>query len=251
MKLHLLGIATAAMVSGASLAYAADPLIDLPTGDKIVGSVAFTTQYYARGLRQTNEGTPAVQGSLEYDHSSGVYLGVWGSNVSEEVIGSGAGIEMDFSAGYRGTIGSPKFTYDLGLVYYYYPGAKDVSLESDWLDFKVAAGYDFGVAQTMFTVLASPDFQYESGAAVYVAGDVTVPLGKSFAVFLHAGYQWVDDNVRFGYADWFDYSVGVGTNLVGLDLKLQFIGTSLDKNEVPAGGGGEREAVVFTVSKSF
>lgn len=248
MKLHLLGVATAALVGCASLAYAADPLVELPAGDKIVGSVAFTTQYYARGLRQTNEGTPAVQGALEYNHSSGIYLGVWASNVSEEVIGTGAVIESDWSAGYRGAIG--KFSYDVGVIYYYYPGY-DGDLDADWIDGKVAVGYDFGVAQTMLTVLATPEYQYESGTAVYVAGDVTIPIGKSFAVFLHGGYQSIDDEVRFGYDSFWDYSIGVGTNVVGLDLKLQLIGTSLDEDEVPAGGGGEREAVVFTVSKSF
>lgn len=248
MKLYLLGVATAAMIGSASLAYAGDPLVELPAGDKIVGSVAFTTQYYARGLRQTDEGVPAVQGALEYNHSSGIYIGAWASNVSENVIGTGAGIEMDFSAGYRGSINT-KFTYDLGLIYYYYPGY-DGSLDADWVDAKVAAGYDFGFMQTMFTALVSPEYQYESGTSVYLAADLTIPVGK-FSIFLHGGRQWIDDEVRFGYPDFFDYSIGVGTNLVGLDLKLQFIGTDLDQNDVPAGSGGEREAIIFTVSKAF
>jgi uncharacterized protein (TIGR02001 family) len=249
MKLYLFGVGAAAMIGCASLAQAADPLIALPTGDKIVGSAAFTTQYYARGLRQTDEGTPAVQAGIEYDHSSGIYIGAWGSNVSEEVIGPGAGIEIDFSAGYRGTIGQ-KFTYDVGVVYYYYPGYEG-DLDADWIDGKVSVGYDFGFAQTALTVLATPEYQYESGDAVYIGADVTIPLGKSFAFFLHGGRQWIDDEVRFGYKDYWDYSVAVGTNLIGLDLKLAYIGTSLDEDEVPAGGGGEREAIVFTVSKSF
>jgi len=248
MKLQLFGIATAAMIGCASLAHAGDPLIALPAGDKIVGSVTFATQYYARGLRQTDEGTPAVQGGLEYNHSSGVYLGVWASNVSEEVIGPGAGIEMDFSGGYRGAVG--KFSYDVGLVYYYYPGYEG-ALDADWIDGKVAVGYDFGFAQTMLTVLATPEYQYESGEAIYIGGDVTIPIGSMFSIFLHGGHQWIDDEVRFGYADYFDYSVAVGTNIIGLDLKLAFIGSSLDENEVPAGGGGEREALVFSVSKAF
>jgi uncharacterized protein (TIGR02001 family) len=250
MKLHLFGIATAAMIGCASLAHAGDPLIELPAGDKIVGSVTFATQYYARGLRQTDEGTPAVQAGLEYNHSSGIYIGAWGSNVSEEVIGSGAGIEIDFSAGFRGSVFDPKFTYDIGLVYYYYPGYEG-ALEADWIDGKLALGYDFGFAQTMFTVLATPEYQYESGTALYFGGDVTIPVGKLFSIFLHAGHQWIDNEARFGYKDYFDYSVGVGTNIVGLDLKLAYIGTSLDEDEVPANGGAEREAIVFTVSKSF
>lgn len=250
MKLHLFGIATAAMIGCAPLAQAADPLFELPAGDKIVGSLAFTTQYYFRGLRQTDEGVPAVQGSLEYDHSSGLYAGVFGSNVSEDVLGPDSGIEVDFFGGYRGTFADPKFTYDLGLIYYYYPGY-DGALDADWIDGKVAVGYDFGVAQTALAVFVTPEYQYESGFGTYVSADVTIPVGKKFSVFLHGGRQWIDDEVRYGFPDYWDYSIGVGVSAVGLDWKLAFIGTDLDENDTPAGSGAHREALVFTVSKAF
>lgn len=249
MKLPLFGVATAAMLGWASLSHAAEPLVELPAGDKIVGNVAFTTQYYFRGLRQTDEGVPAVQGGLEYNHSSGIYAGVWGSNVSEDVIGPDAGIEVDFSAGYRGAVGTA-FTYDLGLIYYYYPGY-DGALDADWIDGKVAVGYDFGVAQTALTAFVTPEYQYESGFGTYISADVTIPIGKSFSVFLHGGRQWIDDEARYGFPDYWDYSIGLGVNAVGLDWKLALIGTDLDENDTPAGSGAHREALVFTVSKAF
>ncbi|MBW1999239.1 MAG: hypothetical protein JRJ29_14920, partial [Deltaproteobacteria bacterium] len=50
----------------------------------IHGSLAFTTDYVFRGVSQT-DGDPAVQGSFEYSHPTGFYLGLWGSNVDSSV----------------------------------------------------------------------------------------------------------------------------------------------------------------------
>ena len=45
------------------------------------GNLTFATNYVFRGLSQTNF-KPAVQGTYEAAHSSGLYLGLFGSNVS-------------------------------------------------------------------------------------------------------------------------------------------------------------------------
>ena len=45
------------------------------------GNVGVFSQYIFRGLTQTNR-KPALQGGFDYSHSSGFYLGLWGSNVS-------------------------------------------------------------------------------------------------------------------------------------------------------------------------
>jgi len=110
------------------------------------GNLTFATNYVFRGLSQTNF-KPAVQGTYEAAHSSGLYLGLFGSNVSwyadawEEaapgrnsntfggVTGQNVGIsnslELDLYAGYRGKAGD--FTYDLGGIYYYYPGKYEIA----------------------------------------------------------------------------------------------------------------------------
>ena len=46
----------------------------------ITGNVGLTTDYVFRGISQTDE-KPAIQGGLDYAHSSGAYAGVWASNV--------------------------------------------------------------------------------------------------------------------------------------------------------------------------
>ena len=45
------------------------------------GSVGLFSQYIFRGLTQTDR-DPAMQGNFDINHSSGLYLGMWGSNVS-------------------------------------------------------------------------------------------------------------------------------------------------------------------------
>ena len=44
------------------------------------GNVSLNTDWIFRGVSMTNEG-PAIQGKVFYNTDTGVYLGVWGSNV--------------------------------------------------------------------------------------------------------------------------------------------------------------------------
>ena len=76
--------------------------------------------YRFRGIDQTFN-KPALQGGIDYSHSSGIYVGNWNSNVN-----SGAGfpegnLEMDFYGGWKTTFGD--FGLDVGGIYYYYPGS--------------------------------------------------------------------------------------------------------------------------------
>jgi uncharacterized protein (TIGR02001 family) len=47
----------------------------------VSANVGFTTDYIWRGIAQSSH-NPAVQGGIDYAHASGLYAGVWGSNVS-------------------------------------------------------------------------------------------------------------------------------------------------------------------------
>src|SRR5690606_34855209 len=95
------------------------------TDNALAGNVGFFSEYIFRGLKQT-DGKPALQGGFDYSHSSGFYAGTWASNVSwledsQAATGySSSSLEWDFYGGYKGAIGD--FGYDLGLLYYWYPG---------------------------------------------------------------------------------------------------------------------------------
>lgn len=86
------------------------------------GNVGLFSDYRFRGISQTYK-NPAVQGGFDYSHSSGLYLGTWGSNVSGNLYNNGAGMEWDMYGGYKFEP-IKDLGLDVGVLYYYYPGAR-------------------------------------------------------------------------------------------------------------------------------
>lgn len=87
-------------------------------------NVGLFSQYIFRGTAQT-AGNPALQGGFDYEHSSGLYLGTWASNISWlEDFGAytRSSLEWDFYGGFKHDIGNSGFSFDVGTIYYYYPG---------------------------------------------------------------------------------------------------------------------------------
>jgi uncharacterized protein (TIGR02001 family) len=103
MKKLLLASAAAAAFT-TSVAQAQTPA---PTAEHTVtGNMTIATDYRFRGISQTfGEGFftpgPAIQGGIDYSHSSGVYLGNWNSNISGNQYPNGSSIEMDFYGGWK------------------------------------------------------------------------------------------------------------------------------------------------------
>jgi len=125
-KTAIAGLVAAALGSG--LAQAQQPAPASP--HTLTGNVGFFSQYIFRGNTQTNK-DPALQGGFDYSHSSGLYAGTWASNISWLTDSPGAtgysssSLEWDFYGGFKGSFGKTDFGYDVGLLYYYYPGTSN------------------------------------------------------------------------------------------------------------------------------
>ena len=83
-------------------------------------NINIVSDYRFRGIDQT-WGRPAVQGGADLALASGVYAGVWASNVSGNSYPGGS-LEMDLYAGYNGKF-DDDFGYTVGGYGYVYPGA--------------------------------------------------------------------------------------------------------------------------------
>ncbi len=81
-------------------------------------SFAASNMYFWRGLNISTP-APAISGSLDWSHDSGLYAGIWGS--SEGAFDNSD--EYDLYAGFSGEMGD--FSYDLGYVAYLYPTIGD------------------------------------------------------------------------------------------------------------------------------
>ncbi len=124
-KTILAGLVAAAFAPGFASAQAA------PASDHtLTGNAGIFSQYIFRGLTQTNR-DPALQGGADYSHSSGLYAGTWLSNISwltDTPTATGyksSSLEWDMYGGFKGAFGKSDFGYDVGLLYYYYPGSHD------------------------------------------------------------------------------------------------------------------------------
>ena len=133
MRKSLISTAVLGALLAPSFVFAADAA---PAPDLTVAyNVGLYSQYIFRGLTQTNR-QPALQGGIDLTHSSGFYLGGWGSSISwlKEKVGTtqsdpavytaGGSLELDIYGGYRHTfdqIGSG-LGIDIGALQYWYPG---------------------------------------------------------------------------------------------------------------------------------
>ena len=116
---------TAALAQTAAAPAAATP----PAPDyTLTANAGLFSEYIFRGIAQT-AGKPAVQGGFDWAHSSGFYLGTWASNISWlEDFGAytRSSLEWDFYGGYKNNFpGSEDFGYNVGTLYYYYPGSRN------------------------------------------------------------------------------------------------------------------------------
>lgn len=237
-KLLLLGVATLCISAPAIAAEDSIP------GD-FSTTIGFVSEYSFRGISQSNEG-PAVQGSIDWSHDSGFYAGVWGSNVEF----TDASIETDIYAGYSGEISG--LTYDIGAIYYLYPGSDEGDNEYNYYEFAFALGYDFDIFALSSSINYSPDNFADSGDATYVAANIDVPLPflpLDTALNASVGHQWIDNEAAFGVDDYMDWGIGLTSNIEGFDVGIRYIDTDLDETSDCADGCGER--VIVSVSKTL
>lgn len=209
---------------------------DLP--GEFSANVGLFTDYRFRGITQTDN-EPAIQGGFDWSHDSGIYFGTWASNLEF----ADAHLEMDFYAGYGNEVGA--FSYDLGVIYYWYPGAR-TNQDFDFVEVALGLGYDLEVAALSFGANYSPENFGASGNALYLEGGVSVPLPYELELSATLGYQIIEDEATFGTPDYLNWSVGLSRNVYGFDLGLNYI----DTDEASCGNACGA-TVVFSVSRSF
>ncbi len=202
------------------------------------GNVAITSDYVFRGFTQTNE-DPAIQGGLDWDSGAGFYLGTWGSNVN---FGDGdeASVEFDVYGGYAGEVEG--FSYDVGFIYYWYPGAAG-ALNYDFWEAYGSIGYDFGPAAVSFGLAYTPENFGDTNDGFYYQSGISVPVTDMFSVDANLNYYDVDP--AFG-ANYYDWNVGATLSLEWFDADLRYIDTDISNCT-----GVCDSRVVFSVSRSF
>lgn len=219
------------------------------------GNAGLFSDYRFRGFTQTDY-KPAFQGGFDFAHKSGFYLGNWNSNV-EQALYTGASLEMDFYGGYKGTAGD--FGYDLGALYYYYPGSgrnNSVKVKNG----ELYAGISYGPFSAKYYHAITRFFSlgegtpFDTKGSGYLDLSATFDLGGGWSANGHVGYQRVRHGTDLGLPknSVTDYKLGVTKDLSGWALGAAVYGTSEKKyfltGDLEDGG---KTGLVLSVSKSF
>lgn len=213
----------------------------IATAAEVSGNVSLGTDYVYRGISQTSE-NPAIQGGLDIEGDSGLYAGIWGSNVDFD-----GSIELDLYVGYGGSL-SEAVSYDVGVLRYEYPddeqgGAPESSFNEVYASLSMV-GLTLGLAW-------SPDFFLESDQGTYGYLDYEMTLPNEMGLAFHYGHQSIDDNVQFGTPDYSDYSIGLSKSVADLDFSLTWYDTDLSSSECFGGSDLCDSRVVFAIGKSL
>lgn len=225
----------------------------------VSGNMGIFSDYRFRGISQTFK-QPAVQGGIDYSHSSGFYLGNWNSNVSGLSFPDGS-IEMDFYGGYK--FGAGPVTLDVGLLQYYYPDVKLGTEKVDTLEAYVGVSWKFLSAKYSITTddyfgLSAATSGSCTGADSKGSGYLDISASYEILPKLtlvgHIGNQSIEDCDPLEYSDW---KIGLVYDLNGWMLGAAYVDTDATEalytltsasGEVKEIGKG---TVVLSVSKTF
>lgn len=222
------------------------------------GNINITNNYIFRGFSQTN-GDFAVQGGFDLSHKSGLYVGTWASNVEFKDGASGqndSSIEVDLYGGYKGTFGNSIFSYDIGAIFYAYPG--DAGVGYDYWEFYGKLNADLGFMTVGTGFVYSPDFFANAGDAINIPLNISVPIplgsdtwGLSISgqlgynKYLNNGVYW--DGVHDDYLNW---NVGLTVAITNwFNVDLRYSDTNLPKTFCKSARCDDQ--FTFMVSRTF
>ena len=223
------------------------PSESLPWGLDASASVTLTTDYIYRGISQTNN-DPAIQGSFDISHESGVYAGIWASNVDLDdpdasgPLGGNNNIELDLYVGIAGET-SYGLGWDIGWLRYQYPHASGLNFNEIYggLNYSPLEAMDLGFTYYygIHTENHEPGQYYDVSVDLrpfYALSDGSPVIAfiKDLNLGVHYGYY---DNDRDFFApptgatsdpDYSDWKVGVSKSIGAFNFEVAYTDTDLN-----------------------
>jgi uncharacterized protein (TIGR02001 family) len=226
-------------------------------------NVGAISDYRYRGISQTRL-KPALQGGIDFAHSSGLYLGAWASTIKwvKDAYGN-APLELDLYGGYKGEI-VKDVAYDVGVLQYVYANAKTAAWDAAYKDpntTEIYGAVTYGPVTTKLSyaltnLFGNYDFagKKDSKGSLYLDISASFDLGSGLTLAPHLGYQKV---VNITNASYTDYSLTLSKDFSGLAPSIALVGTNANKGFYVPGGAANstqflgKTALVVGVKYSF
>ncbi len=257
MRTFLGCLVSLAALSAATPAFADEPA-DPPSAITINGGATLVSDYRFRGISQTDKDF-AVQGTVTVSHTSGLYATFWGSSI-DDYVAAGSDQELDFIVGFKKTTGSGT-TFDVGLLYYVYPGSRDIvaGYDSDFFEPYVAVSQTFGPVTAKGTINYAPKqdalgIGFGAEDNIYTALDLTAAIPTTpVSLSAHLGHNW-SKSFLSGGREYTDFGVGASVTYKALTLGVQYVDTDMPDNffvNPISGKDVAKGGILFTLGASF
>lgn len=238
------------LVVATGMAVAAMAMVPAAQAD-VTGNIGVYSKYVLRGITNLPENdNAAVQGGLDYSHSSGLYAGYWGSsldysNRTSEGSTSPKGFESDIYGGYKFDVGPVKL--NLGAIYYAYTQITD----ADGVEGVIAAG--IGPVTVGAKILAS-DVTWGNKGDTYLTVDYSQALPSDFTFAASFGYYVYNDDasdlipVTAEESGFRHLNLGISHPLgkSGANMGITYIVGGMDRQ-----GVDQENAVVLSLTTGF
>jgi uncharacterized protein (TIGR02001 family) len=209
-------VAALALASLASAAVAQTPAA--PPEHTVTANVGLFSEYIFRGISQT-AGEPALQGGFDYAHASGFYAGTWASNVGWlEDFGAynRSSLEWDVYGGFKASFPGSDVFWDVGTIYYYYPGRRNAGVvDADTWEIYAGIGWQwltFRFSYSLDDYFGARPTGRKTDGTYYVDLSAAYPVGDTgLSLIAHVGYldhthDGNDEDLSTGgkvsYTDW-------------------------------------------------
>ena len=200
----------------------------------ISGGVTVVSDYRFRGVSLSDKDF-ALQPTLTIKHESGLYAGVWASNIADN---TGDDLEVDLYAGFAG---GDAVTYDIGATYYVYPGISGLN----YVEVTGKLGTTVGPATVGAQISYVPS-QDNTGNNdnIYIGTSATIAIPNSpISIVGTAGFE----DGAFG-DEKLDWSLGLTAAVAGFTVGAAYVDTNRNTTFVAKDSSA---GVVFSVSYFF
>lgn len=209
----------------------------------VSADIEVVSDYRFNGVSQTDKG-PALQGALNYSHTSGLYSGTWASNVD---FGGNddTNLEWDYYLGYYRDI-NPAFGFDVGYAQYTYHGA---SYSDDYNYGEYYVGLYFNANTTLYWYHAPEYFGLDTDHNIFKLTH-SMPLGDYTLAFAAAHsvsgdkdvWAWDENEAAYQYVE-----AAVSRMFHGFEIKGTVMTTTIDDDFNDNGDS----TIVLSVKRSF
>ncbi len=207
-------------------------------------TVELFSDYVFRGI-SLSDNKPAIQGSFDYEHASGFYTGIWGSNIS---LGD-ASSEVGDYGGFASEIMDTGIEYDLGVWRYMFPGESGANNNEVY----ASLGYSYFT----FSYAYAKNFEGfgETGHYYNIAFDYELPVFGGVGFTAAYGYQDFSSSLKremdSPVGSYSDYYVALTKEFVGFDWTLAYTGVDSDGRKYVDRSSVAKDKFIFSVGKSF